>query len=167
MLCAEDGSDCDGFNGRNYGNGCGSGDSGGGESRSAWSAFVHNYNGLMTRVQENYGIENPVMTSFNLSDVEHFVDMKNSEFEICRSDHMERWLSGKIENAICDIYRDSHRAALAGCSCKGNFQAVLARSSVSSWVGSALPDPVLHTGQLYRRTIMHISVRQFCLDRGR
>ena len=30
---------------------------------------------------------------------------------------------------------------------------VLARSSVSSWVGSALPDPVLHTGQLYRRTL--------------
>ena len=49
--------------------------------------------------------------------------------------------------------RDSHRAALAGCSCEGDFQAVLARSSVSSWVGSALPDPVLHTSQLYRRTL--------------
>ena len=49
--------------------------------------------------------------------------------------------------------RDSHRAALAGCTCEGNFQAVLARSSVSSWVGSALPDPVLHTGQLNRWTL--------------
>ena len=34
--------------------------------------------------------------------------------------------------------RDSHRAALAWCPCEGDFQAVLARSSVSSWVGSAL-----------------------------
>ena len=51
--------------------------------------------------------------------------------------------------------RDLHRAALARCSCEDNFQAVLARSSVSSWVGSALfdSDPVLHTGQLYRRTL--------------
>ena len=38
-------------------------------------------------------------------------------------------------------------------SSEGNFQAVLARSSVSSWVGFVLPDPVLHTGQLYRRTL--------------
>ena len=36
---------------------------------------------------------------------------------------------------------------------EGNFQAALARSLVSSWVGSALPDAVLHTGQLYRRTL--------------
>ena len=49
--------------------------------------------------------------------------------------------------------RDSHRAALAGCSGEGNFQAVLAHSTVSSWVGSALPDPVLYTRQLYRRTL--------------
>ena len=49
--------------------------------------------------------------------------------------------------------RDSHRSALAGCTCEGNFQAVLARTSVSSWVGSALPDPVLHTGQLNRWTL--------------
>ena len=38
--------------------------------------------------------------------------------------------------------RDSHRAAL-----------VLSRSSVSSWVCSGLPDPVLHPSQLYRRTL--------------
>ena len=44
---------------------------------------------------------------------------------------------------------DSYHAALAGCSCESNFQAVLARSSVSSWDGSALPRPLLHTGQLY------------------
>ena len=37
--------------------------------------------------------------------------------------------------------------------CEGDFQAVLVRSSVSSWVGSALPDPVLHPSQLYRRTL--------------
>ena len=49
--------------------------------------------------------------------------------------------------------RDSHRAALVGCSCKGNFQAVLVSSSVSSWVGSALPDLILHIGQLYLRTL--------------
>ena len=41
--------------------------------------------------------------------------------------------------------RDSHHAALAWCSCEDNFQAVLARSSVSSGVGSALPDPVYFT----------------------
>ena len=51
------------------------------------------------------------------------------------------------------LKRDSHRAALAGCTCEGDFQAVLACSSVSSWVGSALPDPVLHTGQLNRWTL--------------
>ena len=45
--------------------------------------------------------------------------------------------------------RNSHRAALAGCFSEGDFQAVLARSSVSSWVGSALPDPVLHPSQLF------------------
>ena len=49
--------------------------------------------------------------------------------------------------------RDLHHTALAGCSCEGNFQAVLARLSMSSWVGSALPDPVLHTGQLNRWTL--------------
>ena len=49
--------------------------------------------------------------------------------------------------------RDLHRAALAGCTCEGKFQAVLARSWVSLWVGSALPDPVLHTGQLNRWTL--------------
>ena len=38
---------------------------------------------------------------------------------------------------------------------RGFFQAVLARPSVSSWVGSALPGPLLHTGQLHRR--MHTS----------
>ena len=49
--------------------------------------------------------------------------------------------------------RDLHRTALARCSGEGNFQAVLARSSVSSRVGSTLSDPVFHTGQLYRRTL--------------
>ena len=34
-----------------------------------------------------------------------------------------------------------------------NFKLCLLASSVSSWVGSALPDPVLHTSQLYRRTL--------------
>ena len=37
------------------------------------------------------------------------------------------------------------KTRFAGCYCEGNFQAVLARSSVSSWVGSALPDPVYFT----------------------
>ena len=49
--------------------------------------------------------------------------------------------------------RDLHRTALARCSCEDNFQSVLARSSVSSRVGSALSDPVFHSGQLYRRTL--------------
>ena len=49
--------------------------------------------------------------------------------------------------------RDLHRTALAQCSSEGNFQAVLARSSVSSRVSSALSDPVFHSGQLYRRTL--------------
>ena len=48
---------------------------------------------------------------------------------------------------------DSSRAWLSRKLTEGNFQAVLARSSVSSWVGSALPDPVLHTGQLNRWTL--------------
>ena len=68
---------------------------------------------------------------------------------------MIHWEWGEsLKHVLNNIrYNYSHRAALAGCTCEGNFQAVLARSSVSSWVGSALPDPVLHTGQLNRWTL--------------
>ena len=67
--------------------------------------------------------------------------------------------------------RDSHRAALAGCTCEGNFQAVLACSLIGVFMGRLCPTWSGTSHRSAQSLDAHISVRPsrarcLCLDRG-